>query len=185
MPENIIEIIGQCIGFVAIAIAFLSFQAKSRGGILVIQAIANVVWAVHFFMIGSITGCIINAFCVLRNLVYSQKDRWRWVSHIATPILVSVLAVAISVTGTILTGGLTKPNGWLDFLLLPSTVVSSVAFFLDDERLIRAFSIFVSLSWLIFNIFTLSISGMLAEIFNLTSITIAIIRFTVKRKPKQ
>ncbi len=163
-----LEIIGQIVGFVAIAVAFISFQAKRRASILIIQSVANVIWAIHFFMIGSFAGAVVNAYCVVRNLIYAQKDRWRWVGSWITPAAVAIGAVTISVISA---------NSWIDYLLLPSTIVSSLAFYLNDEKKIRAFSIFVAASWLVYNIIEFSISGMCAELFNLTSITVAIIRF--------
>ncbi len=69
-------------------------------------------------------------------------------------------------------------ESWLDYLLIPSTIVSSFGFYLNDEKKIRLASIFVSVSWLIYNIIEFSISGTLAELFNITSIVIAMIRYS-------
>ena len=49
---------------------------------------------------------------------------------------------------------------------------------------LRNSTVFVSSTWLIFNIVQFSVSGVVAEIFNLTSLTIAIIRFSIKNKAK-
>lgn len=167
-----VELIGQIVGFVAIIVAMLSFQAKSRSGILVLQGIANGVWVAHFFMIGAPMGAIMNFLCFVRNLLYAMKNRWKWVNNIITPIVFSVVAITVSII---------TQDSWTDFLILPSTIVSSLAYYMNDERKIRGFTFFVSGSWLIFNVIEFSISGVIAEIFNLTSLTIATFRYSKRR----
>ncbi len=169
---EIINLIGQFVGFLAIAVAFLSFQVKSKTGILAIQALANFIWAVHFYMIGAFAGCILNLIATARNLIYSKRGAWKWLNGIWLPTVIS----AVVATASILTR-----ETWLDVILLPSTVLSSYTYCLGSERLIRNSTVFVSLTWLIFNIVNFSVSGVVAEIFNLTSLTIAIIRFRKSR----
>ncbi len=165
-----LQIIGQIIGFIAIAISFASFQARRRSSILIIQALANTVWGIHFLMIGSSpSGYIINFFCVFRNILYSGKDRFMVLNKKIVPICVAMASTALSVIFA---------NTPLDYLLIPSTIVSSFAFYLSDEKKIRAFSIFVSCSWIIYNFINFSISGTIAELFNLTSIIISMIRYS-------
>jgi hypothetical protein len=172
MPEqSIVWWIGQAVGFVAIIVAFISFQVKSRGGILVLQGIANGVWAVHFIMIGAPAGAIMNALCFIRNLVYAKKTSWKWVNSLIVPILFCSVAVTISV----ITNAMNQ--SWIDYIILPSTVVSSLAYYLNDERTIRASTLFVSGSWLVFNIIKSSYSGIFAEVFNLTSVCISLFRY--------
>ena len=171
--EQIINLIGQFVGFVAIAVAFLSFQVKKKGAILAIQALANFIWAVHFLMIGKLAGCILNLVATARNLIYAKRESWKWLNGVWLPTVISAVVAAASI--------LTRET-WFDVILLPSTVLSSYTYCLGSERLIRNSTVFVSATWLIFNIVSFSISGVIAEIFNLTSLTIAIIRF--KKRPK-
>lgn len=173
--EQIINLIGQLIGFVAIAVAFLSFQAKSKSGILAMQALANFIWSIHFLMIGAPAGCALNLIGAARNIIYAKKDTWKWLNGVWLPTVISAIVVAVSI--------LTRET-WLDIVLLPSTVLSSYTYCLGNERVIRNSTVFVSSSWLIFNIIQFSVSGVVAEIFNLTSLTIAIIRFSRKSKAK-
>ena len=172
--EQIINLIGQFVGFVAIAVAFLSFQVKKKGAILAIQALANFIWAIHFYMIGAFAGCVLNLIATARNLIYAKRDSWKWLNGVWLPTVISIIVSAASI--------LTRET-WLDVILLPSTVLSSYTYCLGSERLIRNSTVFVSLTWLIFNIVNFSVSGVVAEIFNLTSLTIAIIRF--RKRPSK
>ena len=173
--DQIINLIGQFVGFVAIAVAFLSFQVKKKTGILAVQALANFIWSIHFLMIGAYAGCALNLVATGRNLLYAKRESWKWLNGVWLPTVISII---VSVTSI-----LTRES-WLDVILLPSTVLSSYTYCLGSERVIRNSTVFVSLTWLIFNIVNLSIAGIAAEIFNLTSLTIAIIRFSKFGKGK-
>jgi hypothetical protein len=165
---EIINLIGQFVGFIAIAVAFLSFQAKKKGAILAIQALANCIWGIHYFMIGAMAGCILNLAATGRNLIFAKRDSCKWLHGIWLPTVVAIIIAALSI--------FTRET-WFDVILLPSTILSTYAYCLGNERVIRNSTVFVSLTWLIFNIVSFSVSGVIAEIFNLTSLTIAIIRF--------
>ena len=166
--EQIINLIGQAVGFVAIAVAFLSFQIKSKNGILAVQALANFIWAVHFYMIGALAGCILNLAATGRNLIFAKRDSHKWLRGVWLPTVISVIIAALSIS---------TRETWFDVILLPSTLLSTYTYCLGSERIIRNSTVFVSLTWLVFNIVSFSVSGVVAEIFNLTSLTIAIIRF--------
>lgn len=173
--EQIVYLVGQFVGFVAIAVAFLSFQAKKKSKILAIQALASFVWSVHFFMIGAFAGAILNFIAIGRNLLYAKREDWKWLNGVWLPTVISIIISVVSI--------MTRET-WLDVILLPSTILSSYAYCLGSERTIRNSSVFVSLTWLIFSIVNISISGVIAEAFNLTSLTIAIIRFRNAKKFK-
>lgn len=166
--DQIINLIGQFVGFLAIAVAFISFQVKKKNAILAMQALANFIWSVHFLMIGAIAGCVLNLVGTGRNLIYAKRDTWKWLNGLWLPTVISIIIAVLSIT---------TRESWFDVILLPSTVLSTFAYCFGSERVIRNSTVFVSLTWLIFNIFNFSISGVVAEIFNLTSLTIAIIRF--------
>ena len=172
--EEIINLIGQFVGFVAIAVAFLSFQVKKKTGILAIQALANFIWAIHFFMIGATAGCVMNLIATARNLIFAKRESCKWLKGVWLPTVISIIITTISI--------LTRES-WFDAILIPSTILSTYTYCLGNERVIRNSTVFVSLTWIVFNIVSISISGVIAEIFNLTSLTIAIIRFRNRANP--
>lgn len=166
--EMVIELIGQLIGFVAVMFTVLSFQAKSRGRILLLQTAGSFTWAVHFCLIGTFTSAAMNGLSVVRNLVYAKKDSWRWVRNPVTPSL--VIAAVLGLTAF-------TYEGPVNLLPMAATVISSIAFYLDRERTIRILSLIVSALWFTSNIIEFSIAGICTELFNMTSISIALIRF--------
>ena len=175
MPnEATIEIIGQSVGFIAIALAIISFQAKTRTKILILQGAANLVWSIHFLLLGTLIGSATTFIAGMRNLLYATKHKWHWVACPAVPILFSVLSIVIGI--------LTYEN-LFSILIMSSTVVSALSYSLNNEKLIRLFSLYVSGAWLIFNTFsTFSIAGIGSESFNIISILVSLFRYRNKTK---
>lgn len=170
---EIVGLIGQFVGFVAIAVAFLSFQVKKKSGILVVQALACFIWAIHFLMIGAPAGCALNIVATARNIVYAKREKYKWLNGVWLPTFFSAIVTVTSILAR---------KTWLDVILLPSTILSSYTYCLGSEKVIRNSTVFVSITWLIFSIVNLSISGIAAEVFNLSSLTIAIVRFRKRSK---
>ena len=170
--EEIIYIIGQAVGVIATLLIVSSFQAKKRLSLLLIQTASSVLWAAHFFMIGQPTGAILNLICVVRNLIYSKKNEWKWAGSIVSPLSFVILSMAVPM--------LTYEN---IFSIIPmiGNSISSIALFLNKERQIRILSIFVSVCWLAYNLSAFSIPGIITETSNIVSITIALIRFRNKK----
>ena len=175
MPfDSTLEIVGQAIGFIAIALAIISFQAKTRTGILVLQGAANLVWGVHFFMLGTLVGAATTFIAGIRNLLYATKERWSWVTSPAVPIGFSILSTVIGI--------FTYENPF-SILIMSATIVSTLSYSMNSEKLIRLFSLYVSGAWLIFNTFsTFSIAGIGSESFNIISILVSLFRYRNKTK---
>ena len=69
-----IEPIAQIIGFAAMATVVASLQVKNPRGTLWVMAVATGLFSLHFGLLGAVTGCILNALNVLRNLAILCTD---------------------------------------------------------------------------------------------------------------
>ncbi len=166
------EIIGQAVGFVAMAIIVASYQQKSHKNILVFQMISGTLFTVHYLLLGAYTGAVMNLLGAMRSLIYSNRDK-KWASSVLWPISFSI-AFAVS-------GILTWAN---IFSILPmiAMLLSSVVLWIENPKINRSLSIPSSCCWLFYNIKTVSYPGIITEIFVLTSIIIGIIRLDIKKK---
>ena len=59
------EIIAECLGFIAIGIGFLIFQQKTRTGMLAMKLSADILWIIHFLLIGATSGMIVSIVVTL------------------------------------------------------------------------------------------------------------------------
>ena len=75
MNEATIKTIAQIIGIFAAALNIYSFQCKSKRGIIAFQLFGGMLFTINFFMIGAITGAIMNALAIIRALLFLNKEK--------------------------------------------------------------------------------------------------------------
>lgn len=160
-------LITQAIGFLATALQVGSFQCKSSRKLIFVQLCANTAFLVHLLMLGAYSGCVNVFFSCVRNLLLNSKHPaahkkiWMW------------LLTLCNIGGTILT--------WQNlFSILPCIAVVSLNFaaWSRNGKTIRLTNIFaVSPSWLIYDIYTGSLSGIITELICLGSVGISVLRY--------
>ena len=67
--------IAQVIGVFGVAACMLCFHGKNMKWVVRGKLIADILWAIHYFMLGATTGGITNVVCLCRELVYMNKDK--------------------------------------------------------------------------------------------------------------
>ena len=161
---------GQIIGVVALTLAVISFQQKTHKYILTFQLLANIMFVLHFGLIGAYTGALLNFVAMLRSVVFVNKGKswadnkfWLW------------LFCALSVIAGVVTW-----ESWKSVLPIAGMVCSTVAFWIKTPRYVRLVSFPSSPLWLVYNMLGKSYAGVLTEVINMTSIIIAIIRLDLK-----
>lgn len=170
------EIAAQAVGFVAMLLLIVSYQQKTRKGILSVQLIAALLWFCHYGLIGAYTGMALNILGALRCFVYANREIKKWASHAAVPFIFFTLAVV--------TAGVTW-SGPASLLPMAAICITSFVLWSKNPGVIRAFSYPGSVCWLIFNVLSGSYPGVATEIFTLVSITVGILRFDIGKKKKQ
>lgn len=166
------ETIGQVIGFIAMAIIVVSYQQKTHKNILIFQMASGLLFTVHYILLGAYTGAIMNLLGAFRSLVYANRSK-KWASSVIWPILFSI--------AFLISGILTWDNVFSIFPLI-AMLMSSVVLWIEQPKINRMLSLPTSTCWLIYNIKTVSIAGIVTEIFVLTSIIIGIFRLDIKKK---
>ena len=175
-------IVAQLIGFVAMFFSLISFQAKTRGGIIALQILSNSILVVQYFLLGYSTGevyysaVVANFIGLFRNAIYSMRGKWKIARSKAVPAIAILLFIV---------SGIFTYKTPFDILPIFSMCVSSIAFFMREERLIRYLSVLVILPWVVYSIYAGNIASIISDSLNLISVIIAILRFDIiRRVPK-
>ena len=87
-----IEIAGQVIGVMAMALIVLSFQCKKRAGFYVMQMSGNVLFAVSFLMLGNVGASLMNLMGVFRAIILLLPERRRKIWHL---VLINLLSAVL------------------------------------------------------------------------------------------
>lgn len=166
------EIIGQIFGIFGLLMFVLSFQCKNSKKLVLVQGIGGMLFFINFMLIGAYGGALFNLTVLVRGLLYMKKGKKIW-----KPVLVELmLTVAYVYSLTLLKGDMLQIV--LTTLPYVSLLVMSALMWKENGKLIRYFQIaLLSPSWLIHNIFNFTLGGILAEVFNILSAIISLIRF--------
>ena len=173
--------IAQGIGIVAMAMNILSYQMKSKKGIIAMQFFGTMLFSVSFFMLGAITGCLLNFIGMLRSALFLSDGKINakhpvWFVMLEASYMVSYI-LAFLVFGK----APTAVNFVLEFLPIVGMTATTVSFRMSEGRHIRALGLVSSPSWLVYNIFNRALGGSICEIVSLVSIVVGIMRYDVKR----
>ena len=145
---------------IAMVFAVMSFQQTETKKVLILQAICNSLFMVHYVLLGAFTGAVMNIVSALRSVVFSNKDK-KWAS--------SPVWVYIFIAASIALGIATWDNA---FSICPTLalIVNTIALNMKSTKLMRRFILPSDALWLTYNIYSVSIAGILTELFVITSI---------------
>ena len=180
---NPLTILGQIWGGIAMILIILSFQFKDAKRLFVIQVCSCAFFTLHYLFLGlggdsaAYSGMAQNIVGLLFRIVLTLSDKRKW---LLSPLVLAGLCCLAAVVAV-----LTYPDRLI--ALLP--VIANFACIgcmwtkkTDVMKLVQA--TVISPLWLIYNIFTFSIAGILTESFNLISIGIYYLR-TWRRNKKE
>lgn len=161
-----IFIIGQIFGVIAIALGFLSYQMKTAGRILLLQALTGVVFAVHYLMIGAITGMAMNVVCFVRCIVYYFRNK-RGSTEKISPIVFTLIMAVI---------GIITWDAWYSVFVFFGILINTLCMAFSNPQKVRASILVTSPLVLIYDAFALSFGGMVYESVAIISAAIGIAR---------
>lgn len=176
MGNGVGDIAIQLIGIIAMLIVLASYQPKYRKHILHSQLVANILWVVHFSLLGATTGAALNAVSAVRMYLFGSHLGSALKRSIWPILLIMVLAVFVSILVW---------EGWLSLLPLIGILFSTIAFWQHDPQRIRLLLLCTSPLWLIYNYLSGSYAGVLTELLAVASIFIALWRHSKTTKQQR
>lgn len=163
-------IIAQIFGVIAIILGFLSYQMRTRRQILLALSATVIALSLHYLFLGAYTGMAMNAVSLIRNIAYDYRDR----KEIKSP-LIPIVFTAIQVVMGILTW-----QAWYSILVLVGIAINTYCVGLCNSQNLRKSILVTSPLVLIYNIFTMALSGIVFEVVGIVSAIIGIIRHRKK-----
>ena len=164
--QNIMTIIGHCLGFVSVGLFIYSYQRSKKEKILAIQTVATALSCAQYLLIGAMSGFALNIVCIIRNFVYSYRDKKNYKDW-WSPVLLAIIMAVVSCFSW---------EGWHSLMITLGLVINTVSLGVFGAKNIKK-SIVVSSSLIFaYNIFAGSYSGMLSEALSVISAIVGIIR---------
>lgn len=165
--SEVAMLIGQIMGIVAVILGFINYQVRSQKALLLVNMITCIVFCIHYLLIGAVSGFALNAVGVVRNIVYSNRDK----KIFASPVWPIFFGIVMLVAGII------TWQDWRSFLAVAALVINSLALSLKNPQHIRYSLLLTCPMVLIYDLLVSSYGGMVYEGMSTVSAIIGIIRF--------
>lgn len=179
-----IEIIAQILGLFGLAMNVLSFQQKTKRSLITVQFIGGAIFAIHFLLLKTPIGCMLNLISVFRGIVFSNKEKFKADNILWLPAFFSLFAASYVLSFVLFGKEPSAYNLIVGVLPVCGMVISTISFRTKNAATVRKLSLFNSPLWLVYDALEKSIGGTLCEVMCLISIVVGIIRLDLKKAPK-
>ena len=164
-------VIGNIIALVASLVMVYSGILKEKKRFLYVQTIQICLFALSDFILGGITGAIINLFSCIRN-VLCYKDKL----NLNAKIILIILSVSISIMFNNL--------GLIGLLPVISTVVYIIFMNTKDIIKFKLLNVLTTFMWLVYELVIKSYTSAVFDFFGIVTNIVAIVQISLKRKQK-
>jgi D-alanyl-lipoteichoic acid acyltransferase DltB (MBOAT superfamily) len=166
-------VLAQIIGFIAVCFTFALFQVNNRRSMLAIGLVGGTLYAAHFILLGALTGAALNVVNIAKAGIfykYNEKRRPNWLPYLFI--------------GLTILSGIATWQGFRTLLPVIAGCAATIAFWQLDTKRIRRLALIAPPCWFVYNVIVGSYPGMLSEIVNVSSNSLAQYRFD-RKKPQR
>ena len=169
-------LIAQIIGFIAVGFSLFIYISLSRRTILVCKLTDDVLWAVHYMMIGGYTAGALNIMALFREIVFCNRGK-KWASsRLWLYFFLGVTCVS----------SLISWEGPISLMPMVGSLCSVVSLWMKDPFKIRLLAVPAQVLWLIYNIIHGSPAAITGTVIAIVSITVGFVRdFRVAREKRE
>jgi len=166
--------IANAVGILAVIVFVLSYQQKTRRGIVICNVISRGLYVVQYLLLFAFEGAVLDVLGMIASVLAQKKDTLFIKKHLK--------AVIIGINAVIVIAGLLLYKNIFSILPMMGVLLHTGAFWLDNEKHIRRISFLGSPFWLVYNLVTGAFGSAIGDIMTMVSIGIAMIRHDFKKK---
>ena len=158
-------ILAQIIGFIAFFVSLIAYHRKDKKTILINMITANIINLVHYLLLGAYSGCITNLLAIFRDcFIIFKKNCNNFLNYFYLIFFIILYIIASIFTF----------NGILSILPLLAALIYTIFIWNGNELRLKKIAFICYFIWLIYNIFVMSISGIVSNVISIVSTLIAI-----------
>lgn len=165
-------LVGEIAGYIAIVASVLIYQQKTRKNLLISKAVTDVLWIIHYFLMGGYTGAAVTCVALVREVVFFRSD-WRNKNS----KLILVVFLCISAVCTALTW-----DGVFSIFAMLCSMLSIVSFWIGEPKVSRIMAFPISGCMLICGVANGSVAVLINEVLVMISSVIGILQHDRKKK---
>ena len=165
--------VAQIIGFLPMILSFFTFRQNSRKRIIFFKACSDALSALHYFLLREFTGGAVNVVCILRSLIFSQKDK-RWARSNWIPVIFCIFTLLCAIPDF---------EGAKNLFATVGSCLAIVGFWQNDIKKLRYFNLAGVSLWLIYGIWAVSVSTILHNLITIISILSTLVKERKSKAP--
>ena len=158
-------------GIGAVVLFVLSYQIKSRKGLIAANAASRVLYVIQYLLLGAFEGALLDVSGFFVSVLCHQRDR----AFIKKYLIFSVILSDLLIVGV---GMLTYQNLY-SLLPILGVIFETLALWLRRERHIRFTSLAAAPFWLAYNLYSAAYGSAIGNVIAVISISVAILRYDV------
>ncbi len=161
--------IAQIIGIVAIALWVISVQKKEEYKILLLQAVANLIYAVQYVLLQVFPAAFMNIVSFFRCYIfYKKRKNGKNISKLWLIIFIVIVIVF----------GILTYDGYLSLIPIIITLFYAISSWMKDAKWIRIVFLIAAFIWIYYNYVVGAYICIIGNVFEIISGTLALIRFS-------
>ena len=158
-------ILAQIIGFIAFFVSLIAYHRKDKKNILINMITANIINLFHYLLLGAYSGCITKLLAIFRDcFIIFKKNCNNFLNYFYLLFFIILYIIASIFTF----------NGILSILPLLAALIYTIFIWNGNELRLKKIAFICYFIWLIYNIFVMSISGIVSNVISIVSTLIAI-----------
>ena len=158
-------ILAQIIGFIAFFVSLIAYHRKDKKNILINMITANIINLFHYLLLGAYSGCITKLLAIFRDcFIIFKKNCNNFLNYFYLIFFIILYIIASIFTF----------NDILSILPLLAALIYTIFIWNGNELRLKKIAFICYFIWLIYNIFVMSISGIVSNVISIVSTLIAI-----------
>lgn len=146
-------IVAQVANFLAAGMSLIGYWQKKKLGILVCQALANVLYFTHWFLMGEMSGALCSVFQIAVLIIFSLQEKLGWKRrYVVLPVVICLGLI-----------GYFTYNGPYSVLPIVGSLIALISFFSKKKSVMRLAGTFAAICWLTYAFFTDSLSAKIVQ----------------------
>ncbi len=169
--------IANIVGILAVAVFVLSYQQKTRRGIVACNVVSRGLYVAQYLLLGAFEGAVLDILGMLASILAQRKDKPFIKKHLKL--------VIIGVNLSIVVAGILLYENIFSLLPMFGVLLHTGAFWLTKEKNIRAVSFLGSPFWFVYNLVSRAYGSAIGDVLTMVSIGVAIVRYDILKREKK
>ena len=166
------QLLANILGAAGVVIGILLYQQKNRKSLLAYKLTLDIIWLVHYILIGAYSGAAVAAIAACREIIFVKRVPKKSSAMIWLPIFISA---------AVITTVLTWNNAFSLFTMFASCI-AVISFFIGNPKLSRILAFPVCGCMLTYDVACRSLAGVVNETVAILSSLVGIIRLDRNNK---